>query len=95
MCLLVVPLRLQERKLHINGLQNEWNPRVTSVSWQPLAVRGEKLSRNEAAALIAAPGNDRKAAERALSQAEKGNIQISNQTRKALEQATSGKKKNN
>jgi hypothetical protein len=38
MCLLVVPLRLQERKLHINGLQNEWNPRVTSVSWQPLAV---------------------------------------------------------
>ena len=57
--------------------------------------RGEKLSRNEAAALIAAPGNDRKAAERALSQAEKGNIQISNQTRKALEQATSGKKKNN
>ena len=57
--------------------------------------RGEKLSRNEAAALIAAPGNDRKAAERALSQAEKGNIQISNQTRKALEQATSGKKKKN
>ena len=55
--------------------------------------RGEKLSRNEAAALIAAPGNDRKAAERALSQAEKGNIQISNQTRKALEQATSDKKK--
>jgi hypothetical protein len=38
MCLLVVPLRLQERKLRINGLQNEWNPRVTSVSWQPLAV---------------------------------------------------------
>jgi hypothetical protein len=57
--------------------------------------RGEKLSRNEAAALIAAPGNDRKAAERALGQAEKGNIQISNQTRKALEQAASGKKKNN
>jgi hypothetical protein len=55
--------------------------------------RGEKLSRNEAAALIAAPGNDRKAAERALGQAEKGNIQISNQTRKALEQAASGKKK--
>lgn len=55
--------------------------------------RGEKLSRNEAAALIAAPGNDRKAAERALKQAEKGNIEISNQTRKALKKAASGKKK--
>jgi hypothetical protein len=55
--------------------------------------RGETLSRNEAAALIAAPGNNKQAAQSALKQAEKGNIQISNQTRKALEQAASGKKK--
>ena len=54
--------------------------------------RGETLRRNEAAALIAAPGNDRKAAERALSQAKKGNIEISNQTRKALEKAAPDKK---
>ena len=54
--------------------------------------RGETLRRNEAAALIAAPGNDKKAAGRALKQAEKGNIEISNQTRKALEKAAPNKK---
>jgi hypothetical protein len=55
--------------------------------------RGETLNRNEAAALIAAPGNNREAAQRALNQAEKGNIELSNQARQALEQAASGNKK--
>jgi hypothetical protein len=55
--------------------------------------RGENLSRNEAAALLAAPGNNRQAAERALRQEEKGNIELSNQARKALEEVLDKKDK--
>jgi hypothetical protein len=55
--------------------------------------RGETLNRNEAAALLAAPGSNKQAAQAALKQAEKGNIDLSNQARKALEQAAKGNKK--
>lgn len=55
--------------------------------------RGETLNRNEAAALLAAPGSNKQAAQAALKQAEKGNIELSNQARKALENAAQGNKK--
>lgn len=57
------------------------------------------LSRNEAAALLSAPGNNAKAAESALKAADKGRVELSNQARQVLEQAASkndggkGKKK--
>ena len=57
------------------------------------------LSRNEAAALLAAPGNNAKAAESALKAADRGRVELSNQARQVLEQAASkndgdrGKKK--
>jgi hypothetical protein len=47
------------------------------------------LSYNEAAALLAAPGNNAKAAESALKAADKGRIELSNAARQALEQAAS------
>jgi len=52
-----------------------------------------RMGSQAAAALIAAPGSDRKAAQAALNQASKGNISLTNNARKALQQAASGKKK--
>jgi hypothetical protein len=51
-----------------------------------------KIGANAAAAIIAAPGSDRKAAEKALQKADKGKIELTNQARKALEKAAKKKK---
>lgn len=49
-----------------------------------------KMGAQAAAALLAAPGSDRKAAQSALRQEEKGKIELTNNARKALQQAASG-----
>lgn len=48
------------------------------------------LSRNEAAALLAAPGNNRQAAQSALKAEERGRVELSNQARQVLQQAAQG-----
>ncbi len=62
-----------------------------NIGVRAAAGEDKKMGAQAVAALIAAPGNDRKAAQAALKQAEKGNIELTNNARQALQQAAKKK----